>query len=123
MCFLSGAVITIMGVLHLGFLVDFISMPVICGFSNAAAIIIAASQLGTLLGIKGRSDSFIDSISKVINHINETQPWDTTLGVCSMIVLVLLKVPSIKLSDYYKVYHKEIIIFRKDFELLIIAFY
>ncbi|KMQ92876.1 sodium-independent sulfate anion transporter [Lasius niger] len=91
MCFLSGAVITVMGVLHLGFLVGFISMPVICGFSNAAAIIIATSQLGTLLGIKGRSESFIDAISKVINHIDEIQLWDTVLGVCSMVVLVLLK--------------------------------
>ncbi|XP_029172774.1 sodium-independent sulfate anion transporter-like isoform X4 [Nylanderia fulva] len=91
MCFLSGAVITVLGVLHLGFLVDFISMPVICGFSNAAAIIIAASQLGTLLGIKGRSESVIDAISKVIDHINEIQLWDTVLGVCSMMVLVLLK--------------------------------
>lgn len=84
--------ITVMGMLHLGFLVDFISMPVICGFSNAAAIIIATSQLGTLLGIKGRSNSFIDAISNVVNHIKETQPWDTVLGVCSMVVLVLLKV-------------------------------
>jgi len=91
-CFLSGAVITLMGILHLGFLVDFISMPVICGFSNAAAIIIATSQLGTLLGIKGRSDSFVDAISKVVQHLNESKLWDTLLGVCSMIVLILLKV-------------------------------
>ncbi|KAH0956012.1 hypothetical protein HN011_009689 [Eciton burchellii] len=91
MCFLSGLVITLMGVLHLGFLVDFISMPVICGFSNAAAIIIATSQLGTLLGIKGRSDSFIDAISKVVKHLNESKLWDTLLGVCSMAILILLK--------------------------------
>ncbi|XP_018357911.1 PREDICTED: sodium-independent sulfate anion transporter-like isoform X4 [Trachymyrmex cornetzi] len=90
-CFLSGAVITFMGILHLGFLVDFISMPVISGFSNAAAIIIATSQLGTLLGIKGRSDSFIDAISHVVKHINETQLWDTVLGVCSMVLLILFK--------------------------------
>ncbi|XP_032676885.1 sodium-independent sulfate anion transporter-like isoform X2 [Odontomachus brunneus] len=91
LCFLSGALITAMGLLHLGFLVDFISMPVICGFSNAAAVIIATSQLGTLLGIKGRSDSFIDAISQIIKHGNETKLWDTLLGVCSMTVLVLLK--------------------------------
>ncbi|XP_020291043.1 sodium-independent sulfate anion transporter-like isoform X1 [Pseudomyrmex gracilis] len=101
--FLSGVVITIMGVLHLGFLVDFISMPVICGFSNAAAIIIATSQLGTLLGIKGRSDSFIDAIRKVIEHITETQLWDMVLGVCSMVALVLLKnLPGKKLGTPFE---------------------
>ncbi|XP_018407693.1 PREDICTED: sodium-independent sulfate anion transporter-like [Cyphomyrmex costatus] len=102
-CFLSGVVITIMGVLHLGFLIDFISMPVICGFSNAAAIIIASSQLGTLLGIKGRSNSFIDSISNVIWHINETQLWDTVLGICSMVILIILKkLPGKKLGTPFE---------------------
>ncbi|KAF7391863.1 hypothetical protein HZH68_011406 [Vespula germanica] len=89
--FLSGCIITAMGILQLGFLVDFISMPVICGFSNAAAIIIAASQLGTLLGISGKSDSFIDSISKIINHYNSITLWDTLLGVTTIILLVCLK--------------------------------
>lgn len=67
-------------------------MPVICGFSNAAAIIIATSQLGTLLGIKGRSDSFIDAVIKLINNIKDTRLWDPLLGLCSMIMLILLKV-------------------------------
>ncbi|XP_076248706.1 sodium-independent sulfate anion transporter [Calliopsis andreniformis] len=90
-CFLSGCIILLMGLLHLGFLVEFVSMPVISGFSNAAAIIIGTSQLGTLLGLNGRSDSFIDAISKVVKNINYITPWDTLLGVSSMIVLVCLK--------------------------------
>ncbi|XP_026673155.1 sodium-independent sulfate anion transporter-like isoform X2 [Ceratina calcarata] len=91
LCFLSGCVITVMGLLHLGFLVEFVSMPVISGFTNAAAIIIGTSQLGTLLGLSGRSDSFVDAIVKVLDHVNEITAWDPLLGVCSMIVLVCLK--------------------------------
>ncbi|XP_076379252.1 sodium-independent sulfate anion transporter isoform X1 [Megalopta genalis] len=90
-CFLSGCIILLMGLLHLGFLVEFVSMPVISGFSNAAALIIATSQLGTLFGLSGRSDSFIDAIVKVVDHVNEITLWDTVLGVSSMIVLVCLK--------------------------------
>lgn len=92
MCFLSGVVITVLALLHLGFLVDFISMPVICGFTNAAAIIVGTSQLGAMLGIKGRGDSFINGISNIVNNIKKIRLWDTVLGVCSMAVLVLLKV-------------------------------
>ncbi|XP_076667301.1 sodium-independent sulfate anion transporter isoform X2 [Andrena cerasifolii] len=91
MCFVSGCLILLMGLLHLGFLLEFVSMPVISGFSNAAAIIIGTSQLGTLLGLSGRSDSFIDAIIKVVDHVNDITHWDTLLGVCSMIVLVCLK--------------------------------
>ncbi|XP_076763779.1 sodium-independent sulfate anion transporter isoform X2 [Xylocopa sonorina] len=89
--FLSGCVIMLMGLFHLGFLLEFVSMPVISGFTNAASIIIAASQLGTLLGLSGRSDSFIDAIVKVVNHVNEVTLWDPILGVCSMVILICLK--------------------------------
>lgn len=67
-------------------------MPVISGFTNAAAIIIGTSQLGTLLGLSGRSDSFVDAISKVVNHFDKITFWDPLLGICSMILLVCLKV-------------------------------
>ncbi|XP_076547708.1 sodium-independent sulfate anion transporter-like [Osmia lignaria lignaria] len=92
LCFLSGCVISIMGLLHLGFLVEFVSMPVISGFTNAAAIIIGTSQLGTILGLTEKSDSFIDAVVKVADHLNDVRLWDTVLGVCSMILLVGLKV-------------------------------
>ncbi|PBC26294.1 Sodium-independent sulfate anion transporter [Apis cerana cerana] len=91
LCFLTGCVIFLMGLLHLGFLVEFVSMPVISGFTNAAAIIIGTSQLGTLLGLSGRSDSFIDAIAKVVNHFDKITFWDPLLGFCSMILLVCLK--------------------------------
>ena len=41
-----------MGALRLGFLVNFLSHPVIAGFTSAAAIIIGLSQLKHLLGVK-----------------------------------------------------------------------
>lgn len=81
-----------LGLLHLGFLVDFISMPVICGFTNAAAIIIASSQFSTVLGISGRADSFRDAVVKLIEHYDDVELWDTVLGVSSIVVLVILKV-------------------------------
>ena len=48
-----------MGVFQLGAIVNFLSHPVIVGFTNAAAIIIALSQLNKLLGVAvARSDRF-----------------------------------------------------------------
>ncbi|HBS26317.1 MAG TPA: sodium-independent anion transporter, partial [Gammaproteobacteria bacterium] len=40
-----------LGLFKLGVLVDFLSHPVVMGFTNAAAIIIATSQLGKLFGV------------------------------------------------------------------------
>ncbi len=41
----------VLGLLRLGILVDFLSHPVIIGFTNAGALIIATSQLGKLFGV------------------------------------------------------------------------
>ncbi|XP_023247261.1 sodium-independent sulfate anion transporter-like isoform X1 [Copidosoma floridanum] len=89
--FLSGCIITTMGLLHLGFLVDFISLPVISGFTNASAIIIASSQMLTLLGIKGRTDSFLDAIKKLFSQYSQAKASDSVLGICSIVALVVLK--------------------------------
>lgn len=46
-----GALQLIFGLVRLGFLVNFLSKPVIVGFTSAAALIIACNQLGYLMGI------------------------------------------------------------------------
>ncbi|XP_078043152.1 sodium-independent sulfate anion transporter isoform X1 [Augochlora pura] len=91
MTFLKGCFITLLGLLHLGFLLDFISLPVITGFTTAASINIAASQFKSLLGIPGRSEDLVDSLVSVFSNLNEIRYQDTLLGVCTIAVLVLLK--------------------------------
>jgi len=40
-----------LGLLRFGFVVDFLSNPVVIGFTNAAALIIGTSQVPKLLGL------------------------------------------------------------------------
>ncbi|MET3133213.1 SulP family sulfate permease [Oxalobacteraceae bacterium GrIS 1.11] len=49
---LSGVALLACGVLRLGFMANFLSRPVISGFSNGAAIVIVAGQVPVLLGAK-----------------------------------------------------------------------
>ncbi|HZV70755.1 MAG TPA: solute carrier family 26 protein [Saprospiraceae bacterium] len=51
-----------LGVLKLGFLVNFLSHPVIAGFTSAAAIIIGLSQLGNLLDINISNHQYLHEI-------------------------------------------------------------
>ncbi|KAI5728042.1 hypothetical protein M8J77_010767 [Diaphorina citri] len=89
--FLSGCVILFLGILHLGFLVEFISMPVTIGFTSAAAITIASSQIKGLLGISGKSHGVIDSWSLVLNNLDKIRAGDTILGVVTILVLLIGK--------------------------------
>lgn len=53
-CFLSGCIIFVLGILNLGVLVRFISVPVVTGFTLAAAMTIASGQINNLFGIKSK---------------------------------------------------------------------
>ncbi|CAG4975752.1 unnamed protein product [Colias eurytheme] len=90
--FLTGLVIFLLGVLQLGFLLDFISKPVISGFTTAAALQISAAQLKSLFRVAGSSgNTFISALINFFKNIGTVQLWDTILGVATIISLFLIK--------------------------------
>ncbi|XP_014092421.2 sodium-independent sulfate anion transporter isoform X1 [Bactrocera oleae] len=90
-CFFTGVVTFLMGILNLGVLVQFISMPVTTGFTMAAAITIASGQINNLFGISSASNEFIDSWIYFFNHINNTQRNDALLGIITLIMLLIMR--------------------------------
>ncbi|KAF5289752.1 hypothetical protein FQA39_LY03669 [Lamprigera yunnana] len=89
--FISGCIIFLFGLLHLGFLVEFFSYPVIAGFTTAAAIQIGSSQIKSLLGIPGKANEFLEAWINVFKNIKQINVWDTLLGVVSIILLICMK--------------------------------
>lgn len=71
---------------------DFISIPVVVGFTTASAITIACSQLKPLLGIKGKSNEFLQTWEEVADKIGETRYQDLSLGLVTIAGLILVKV-------------------------------
>ena len=76
-------------ILLIGFIVDFVSAPVISGFCSAAALTVASTQVKGLFGLKFKGSSFFETWRGFFTHIKECRPWDSALG-CSMIVILLL---------------------------------
>ena len=89
---LVGLIQLALGVFKLGVVVNFLSHPVIAGFTNAAAIIIGLSQLNKLFGVSmGRSEHFINDIWGVLLQIGETH-WPTLImGVSAFAIMWGLK--------------------------------
>ena len=81
-----------LGLFRLGAIVNFLSHPVVVGFTNAAAIIIALSQLNKLLGVSvGRSEHFLVDISGVLRLVGDTH-WPTlAMGLAAFAVMMLMK--------------------------------
>ncbi len=81
-----------MGVFRLGAIVNLISHPVIIGFMNAAAIIIALSQLNKLLGVSmSRSENFMHDIWGVVQQLGDTHLPTLLMGLGALATMLLLK--------------------------------
>ncbi|MEW6163527.1 MAG: SulP family inorganic anion transporter [Pseudomonadota bacterium] len=85
---LVGIVQLTLGVFKLGVVVNFLSHPVIVGFTNAAAMIIGLSQINKLIGVPmGRSESFINDIWGVLQLVGDTHLPTLAMGVAAIAVM------------------------------------
>lgn len=81
-----------MGLARLGFLVNFLSHPVVSGFTSAAALIIGLSQLKHLLGFNiPRSHHVHEILIQAGTRIGETKPETFAIGAGAVVLLVVLK--------------------------------
>ena len=89
---LVGLIQLLMGMLRLGTLVNFISHPVLSGFTSAAALIIAFSQLKYIFGLSMPRLEHLNEISVFIfQHLHETNPYTLAIGLGSIAVLIFFK--------------------------------
>ncbi|XP_040979823.1 sodium-independent sulfate anion transporter isoform X3 [Aquila chrysaetos chrysaetos] len=92
LAFLSGCIQLAMGLLHLGFLLDFISSPVIKGFTSAASITISFNQVKNILGLQGIPRQFFLQVYETLRRIGETRAGDAVLGLACLAALAGLRV-------------------------------
>ena len=92
LAFLVGAIQLLLGLFRMGFLVNFLSRPVISGFTSGAALIIIFSQLKHLLGTDiEKSIKFHQLVVNAFDKFAETNLYDFTIGVAGILIMVLLK--------------------------------
>ena len=82
-----------LGVLRLGLVVNFLSHPVVNGFTNAAAIIIATSQLSKMFGVTvDNAAHHYETITRVVQSALHYTHWPTlAMGVLALAIMVGLK--------------------------------
>ncbi len=92
LAFMMGVLQVAFGILRLGFLVNFLSKPVISGFTSAAALIIGLNQFKHLFGIDIERNNKIQFLIKdTIANIQEINLLTTVIGIISIVILVYFK--------------------------------
>ncbi|MCM8530833.1 MAG: SulP family inorganic anion transporter [Lentisphaeraceae bacterium] len=92
-----GVIRLLMGLFKVITLVNFISHPVIIGFTNAGALVICLSQINRLLGIEGPATrdigfgGFINDICATLGNFGTINTMTMAFGLSSIILLIFFK--------------------------------
>ncbi|KAF6839676.1 sulfate permease [Colletotrichum musicola] len=81
----------IVGLLKLGFVLEYISVPVLSGFLSAAAITILLGQVGSLVGLSDVPSGTSSIISNVLSRIPEMEPLTIAIGFSGILMLYILE--------------------------------
>ena len=84
LAFLSGLILSLMAVMRLGFLANFLSHPVISGFISASGILIACGQLKHILGVSASGESLLQIVPALVRALPHTQGATLLIGVLSL---------------------------------------
>ncbi len=121
LAFLVGIIEIGMGVLRMGFLVNFLSRSVISGFISGAAIIIGFSQVRHLLGLKiPATESFIELLTLTLGKITEVNWVALSLGLTSIAMLLYFNQPLVKLLKRQGWSEQKILPISKSAPLLVV---
>jgi len=92
LAFMVGVIQMLMGLLRIGFLVNFLSHPVLSGFTSAAALVIGFSQLKHLLGFNiPRTEHFHEILVYAGQNITQTNPVVLGIGIVGIVILLFFK--------------------------------
>lgn len=88
---LSGGILVAMGALKMGFFSNFLSHPVISGFLTASGILIAVSQLGSLLGISSSGFTLVERVITLLPNLPTLNPYTLVIGAGTLFFLVMMR--------------------------------
>lgn len=76
------------------------------GFTSAVAILIVASQIKDLIGVKAAGTTLVDMIISISKDIKNFQLGDTWLGIICIVIILLLRV---------SIYIKRVVAYKYDY--------
>jgi SulP family sulfate permease len=89
---MAGIILLVMGLAGLGTAVRFIPRPVVIGFTNGIAVLIASTQIKDFFGLHIGSvpSQFLPRIEVLLAHLNTTNMAALLLGLLTLAIILLL---------------------------------
>ncbi len=89
---MAGVMLILLGVTGMGSAVKFIPRPVIIGFTNGIAVLIASTQISTFLGISVTENvgEFLERMAAVWRHLDTWSIASVSVGTGSLAIILLV---------------------------------
>ncbi len=88
LCICVGVLVMLVGLLHMGWVAEFLSAPIISGFMGGVAIIIIIHQLPDIFGLAPVSGSNLHRVIEVVSHLGSTKAWPTGIAFVVLALVV-----------------------------------
>ena len=85
----AGLIVMAIGLLKLGWLADFLSLPIVVGFMAGIGVIIITHQLPRVLGVPSGGESFISRLQWISHQFGHVSTWSIVLAVGTLVVMVV----------------------------------
>jgi len=85
----AGLIVMLIGLLKLGWLADFLSLPIVAGFMAGIGVIIIIHQLPRVLGVPSGGESFISRLQWISHQFGHVSTWAIIISVGTLVVMVV----------------------------------
>jgi sodium-independent sulfate anion transporter 11 len=89
--FVVGTYALLVDLFRLGFILDFVSLPVLSGFVSAVAVTIILSQIPALFGITGVGSGTAATVHDIAVRLPQTKPLTFVIGVSGILLLTIIQ--------------------------------
>jgi MFS superfamily sulfate permease-like transporter len=84
---ITGLVVMAVGLMKLGWIADFLSLPIVTGFLCGIGVIIIVHQLPSALGVPSGGTSVLQRLDWLIHHLTHVSGWSIALALGTLIVM------------------------------------
>jgi MFS superfamily sulfate permease-like transporter len=85
----TGVVVLAIGLLRLGWIADFLSLPIVTGFLGGIGVIIIVHQLPSALGVPTGGTSAIQRLSSLSHQLDHVSGWSLALALGTLAILLI----------------------------------
>jgi SulP family sulfate permease len=85
----TGVMVAAVGALRLGWLADFLSLPIVGGFMAGIGVIIVVHQLPRVFGVPSGGESVASRLDWLVHHLGHPSGWSVALALGTLAVMIV----------------------------------